>query len=216
MQKLILFDFDGVIIDSFPTAFWTQQLMCPDVTEDQYRILFEGNIFNTAQSYLAGTAHSELCRHDIDFWEQYIPKLKQEGRLVAGMDKVIRTLAQNHDLIIVSSGQTLFIENFLVDHHLMDCFKHVMGNDVHKSKEEKIKMVFTKYGTDASQCVFITDTLGDVREATKMNVGAIGVTWGFHEAERLAKGDPFRLVETPALLPASIADYFSSLIQSEG
>ena len=73
---------------------------------------------------------------------------------------------------------------------------------------EKIKMVFAEHGTDASRCVFITDTLGDIREAEKMGVGALAVTWGFHEPERLAKGSPFRLVDTPELLPEAIADYF--------
>jgi phosphoglycolate phosphatase len=84
-----------------------------------------------------------------------------------------------------------FIGEFLTENGMTSYFDRIMGNAVHKSKEEKIKTVFAEYGTDASECIFVTDTLGDIREATKVNVGAIGVTWGFHERERLAQGKPF-------------------------
>ena len=203
-KKIVLFDFDGVIMDSYRTAFSVGKIVCPDLSEEHYRQFFEGNIF---EQFNSGDIHSESCRHE-DFWNHYIPKLKQDGRIVPGMDKVIRTLAQAHNMVVVSSGQSAFIQDFLGEHELASYFVGIMGNDIHESKEEKIKMVFAEHGTDASRCVFITDTLGDIREAEKMGVGALAVTWGFHEPERLAKGSPFRLVDTPELLPEAIADYF--------
>lgn len=209
MKKLILFDFDGVILDSFSAAFGTSQLMCPHLTEDQYRMFFEGNIFNTGQSYFSDTSHSESCRHDTDFWEHYIPRLKRDGRLFPGMEVAVRALAQEHTLIIVSSGDDVFIKEFLAENELAPHFDRVMGNAVHTSKEEKIKMVFADYGAEAHQCIFVTDTLGDMHEAARMEVGSIGVTWGFHEPERLAKGNPFRLVETPKHIPQAVTDYFA-------
>ncbi len=84
-----------------------------------------------------------------------------------------------------------------------------MGADVHKSKVEKIKMVFEKYSIGPKDCIFITDTLGDMREAEKTGIDAIGVTWGFHKIETLEQGEPFRLVETPPALATAIADYFA-------
>ncbi len=85
-----------------------------------------------------------------------------------------------------------------------------MGADVHTSKHEKIKMVFEKYGISASQCIFVTDTLGDMREAKAADVGAIGVAWGFHSRETLAKGEPFRIVERPEEISPAISAYFAS------
>lgn len=205
--KFILFDFDGVILDSYQIAFTARKIVCPDITEEHYRQFFEGNIFEQVDS---GEIHSKLCQHD-DFWEHYTPRLKQDGRLVSGMDAVIRTLTQEHDMIVVSSGQTSFIQDFLAEHGLATAFDRIMGNEIHQSKEEKIKMVFAIYDTNASNCVFITDTLGDMREAAKIDVGAIGVTWGFHEPERLAKGNPFRLVHAPELLPEAVTDYFTHI-----
>ena len=166
-KNIILFDFDGVILDSFRTAFAVNKIVCPDISEEHYRQFFEGNIFEEKES---GDIHSERCRHD-DFWAHYIPRLKREGTLVPGMGTVVKELSQGNTLIVVSSGMTDFIEAFLDSQSLLSSFARVMGNDVHKSKEEKIRMVFSEYGdASASDCVFITDTLGDIREAERTEI----------------------------------------------
>ncbi|MEK9154423.1 MAG: HAD hydrolase-like protein, partial [Patescibacteria group bacterium] len=86
----------------------------------------------------------------------------------------------------------------------------VMGADVHTSKSKKIEMVFKKYGITARKCVFITDTLGDMREAKSVGVGAIGVSWGFHARETLLQGEPFRIVAQPAEISPAISAYFAA------
>jgi beta-phosphoglucomutase-like phosphatase (HAD superfamily) len=46
--KIVLFDFDGVIVDSFKPAFEVQKMIRPGInfSEDDYRKFFEGNVFN--------------------------------------------------------------------------------------------------------------------------------------------------------------------------
>jgi len=205
-KKFILFDFDGVVADSFHAAFEVQKMICPHLSDENYRKRFEGNINDWAEPE---NVHTEACRHDIDFFTEYIPRMKNEVEIISGMKEVITLLEGKYTLVVISSSITSPIQDFLVDHDLASHFDWIMGNDVHKSKVEKIKMVFAKYGVGSSDCVFVTDTLGDMREATKMDVGSIGVTWGFHDPETLDRGNPFRLIETPAALPGAISDYFA-------
>lgn len=205
-KNFILFDFDGVIADSFRPAFEIQKIICPHLTEDIYRRRFERNINDWEEPI---NIHTEECRHDIDFFTEYIPRMKNEVQLVPGIKEVIIELEKNYTLIVISSTITSPIQEFLEGHDLANHFAQIMGNDVHTSKVEKMKMVFEKYGAEAKDCVFITDTLGDMHEAEKMNVGAIGITWGFHTPETLQKGKPFRLVEKPARLLTAISDYFN-------
>lgn len=204
-KPFILFDFDGVIADSFQPAFEVSKIICPGLTEDIYREGFEGNINDWEKS---ANIHTEECRHDIDFFTEYIPRMKKEVRIVPGIREAITELEKNHTLIVISSTITSPIREFLEDHGLPNYFTQIMGNDVHKSKVEKIKMVFENYNIGSDDCVFITDTLGDMREASRKDVGAIGVTWGFHESERLLRGKPFRLVEKPNDLLSAVSDYF--------
>ena len=70
-------------------------------------------------------------------------------------------------------------------------------------------MIFETYGIGADDCVFITDTLGDMREAKEHAVGTIGVSWGFHPHATLEKGIPFRIVDQPSELPDAIQEYFA-------
>lgn len=204
-KKFILFDFDGVIADSFKPAFEVQKLVCPHVTEDIYRKRFEGNINDWEEPI---NVHTDECRHDIDFFTEYIPRMKKEAKLVPGIKDIITQLEKSYKMVVISSTITSPIKEFLDEHDLADHFTEIMGNDVHKSKVEKIKMVFEKYALEAKDCVFITDTLGDMREAEKMKVGAIGVTWGFHAPVTLLKGKPFRLVDKPKDILTSVEDYF--------
>lgn len=204
-KKFILFDFDGVIADSFVAAFEVHRLICPDMKEADYRAMFNGNI-NDWEG--ATHHHTDVCRHDIDFFKEYIPRMKNEVSIVRGMDKIIEELAKTYILIIISSTITSPISDFIERHGLTKYFAEVMGNDVHNSKVEKIKMVFSKYRTEPAVCVFITDTLGDMREAKQAEVRAIGVAWGFQEKETLMLGDPFRIVQAPRDLASAISDYF--------
>lgn len=204
--NFILFDFDGVIINSFASAFEVNKMICPHITEDDYRRRFDGNI-NDADNILS--YHTENCRHDIDFFKEYIPRMKKETGVISGMAEVIKQLAEKYALIIISSTITSPIQEFMKDHGLDKYFIEIMGNDVHTSKVEKIKMVFLKYKTSSEKCIFITDTLGDMREANEAGVGAIGVVWGFQKPETLLRGSPFRIVQGPEELPVAVSDYFS-------
>jgi HAD superfamily hydrolase (TIGR01509 family) len=204
-EKFILFDFDGVIVDSFAQAFEVRNKICPSMKEEQYRSAFDGNIKDWS---LTGDGHDEKCRHDIDFFAEYIPKMDRV-KVVSGMESVIEKLAKEYTLIVVSSTLTSPIQELLERNGLAHYFKEIMGFDVHTSKIEKMKTVFSKYNATAENCVFITDTLGDIREANHMKVGSIGVLWGFQGKEKLASGNPFRIVDKPTDLPSAISSYFS-------
>ena len=204
-SKFILFDFDGVIGDSWDVAFATVKTICPGITEEDHKKRFEGNINDVKHPE---AFHNDDCNHDLDWFDIYVPKMKEGTKLFPGLKELILDLEKEYTLIIISSTLSFPIEEFLKEHNFREHFDWVMGNDVHKSKVEKIKMVFEKYGVGSKDCIFITDTLGDMHEAEKMNVPSIGVTWGFCTPETLQKGNPLKLVDTPEELKSAIAEHF--------
>lgn len=207
-RKFVLFDFDGVIADSYDVAWDTARKLCARITDSEYRTMFEGNVYERHGEMMA-QEHGPECRHDMDWFSEYTPAFEEHSHLFAGMREVIERLSHKYMLIIVSSTITSPIQGFLEKHHIGRYFSEVMGADVHTSKREKISMLFEKYQTSASECVFVTDTLGDMHEAKAAGVDAIGVSWGFHSRETLSKGEPFRIVEKPAKIISAIADYFA-------
>lgn len=207
-RKFVLFDFDGVIADSYSIAWQTAQTMCKRVTEEEYKAAFEGNVHERHDAMMSDS-HGPECRHDLDWFSIFTPLFEEKVRLFPGMGEVIEELSHSRILIIVSSTISSPIQGFLEKNHIGRYFSEVMGADVHTSKHEKIKMIFEKYKTSASECVFVTDTLGDMREAKKENVGAVAVSWGFHDRDTLAKGEPFKIVAHPEEIASAIGDFFT-------
>ena len=203
-KQYILFDFDGVIADTFKAGYETARAICPHTTENDYRRRFEVNI----NSWQENNEHTAECRLNANFAEEYLPNMIKYAKIFPEMKDVVAELSKNYSLIIVSSTTTEQIKNFLAKYELENHFTEIMGNDVHHSKIEKVKLVFSKYKTDSKNCVFITDTLGDIIEAKHNNISAICVSWGFNKKETLLRGLPFRIVDKASDLPMAVSNYF--------
>lgn len=204
-RRCVFFDFDGVIADTFSAAFFTASVECKHITEEKYRAKFEGNIYNS--SHEDGLVHDK-CAHDIDWWEVFYPKF-QLAHPFPGSIRAVQDLAENYRLAIISSNISSPVVEFLKRFDAAHYFEDVLGGDVHRSKIEKVNMLFARYELAPEHCVFVTDTLGDMREAEKAGVASIGVSWGFHDRARLEKGNPFKIVDHPHELPGAVDAYFA-------
>jgi phosphoglycolate phosphatase len=207
-KKFVLFDFDGVIANSFEVGFEVNKSVYPGLSENDYRSAFDGNINDWKESM----ARRNLNGHrGADSASEYATKLNSSVHIMPGIREVIVALGKEYALAVISSTLSHAIETFLAAHDLAGHFAWVMGTDVDRSKTQKIKMIFEKYGVTANDCVFITDTLGDIREAEAADVGTIAVTWGFQTAETLREGSPFRLVDSPDDILTAVAEYFAQI-----
>ena len=194
-NALLIFDFDGVIADSFEAALKVTQLLSPETTREEYTARFNGNINETTP---AANNH-----HQFDFFSHWEPLVKQQG-VFAGMPEIISELSQRLPLAIVSSSTTQPIKDFLHTHQLYNFFTHILGNDVAHSKVTKINMRFEQTKTKPTASVMITDTLGDLKEAHQTGIHTIAVTWGFHDQATLRQGNPTAIINHPHQLPPQV------------
>lgn len=201
-KKFVLFDFDGVIVDSFHICVGLIRRLNPDVSEEFYRSLFHGNVYDAMNN------HKQLrWLPDEVYYAEYTKELLQQTP-VEGMKELVQTLAKNYILAIISSSPTVPIQDYLGVHGIIDYFSDILGADVEQSKRKKIEMILKKYSAMPKNCIFITDTLGDLLEAKEADVAALAVTWGFHEVEVLKKGSPFAVVKAPAEILERVNGYF--------
>lgn len=185
-MKIILFDFDGVIVDSFAFCYKIMSSHKP-LTLEEYRARFEGNINDAIN-------RTDQDKKLFNFFGQYTAKL-MKCKPNQAVVSVIKELARDHTCIIISSTISEAIKSYLLAYDLDDLFADVLGNDVEQSKTKKIEGVLRRYNILPAEIIFITDTLGDIREAKKCHVESIAVTWGFHSAETLQKGNPLYIVD---------------------
>lgn len=203
-KQVLLFDFDGVIVDTFEMNLTLSKEVGQRFTREEYKKLFEGNIYAELENH----HQRELTQEDNDRWfSRYSPRVLTLEP-VPGIVEALKELSSHYTLTVVSSTINSPIEEYLAKHDLMTHFDKVFGSDVDTSKVEKIKMIFKEFETDAESCVFITDTLGDMKEARTAGVDSVAVTWGFHERDTLEKGKPVSIVETPAALVSAVDTFF--------
>lgn len=200
MSQALLFDFDGVIVDSYDATYKIMRHEDPGLTSDNYKQWFNGNVAKTVRSKISAAAVK-------DFFKRY---LKQAASLplVPGMLELIKQQAKEKQLFIVSSTDTRSIRAFLDETGLGKYFTEVCGYESGVTKTEKILEIRQVYNLSKQDCLFITDTVGDVREGLVAGVSTIAVSWGYHSSGELAAAGPENVVHSPTELAKEIA-YFT-------
>jgi phosphoglycolate phosphatase len=201
---MILFDFDGVFVDTLDAirslAYKFDKV---ELSVEEFKSLFDGHIFeNPRRAELRSFDDPVLKKGFYDGYSDSLPS----HQIKSGIEDVIANLSRMHDLHIVTSGDQESISRYLEQQNLRQHFKEVLGWQVSESKVEKFRILGINE-ENAKEHIFITDTLGDLEQANKIGLPAIGVTWGFHEEERLRRGNPYAIVNTPAELLALIKEW---------
>jgi len=190
MKKLVIFDFDGVLVDTIGIGFSINQEIHPDLSMEEYKSFFEGNIYGAIRK--DGTPK----KHHPDFFNLYDSR-SREIIVPEILKFVVKELSILYTLVIVSSTHSESIKKILDREKITDYFAEIQGADVERNKVIKINSILEKYNILPKNVVFITDTIGDIREAKECEVKSIAVTWGFHDRKTLEKGNPVAIIDDP-------------------
>jgi len=199
MIKSIFFDFDGVIVDSFDTYYnmcssLGKKYGTPITTKDSFRDLFNGNFYDMLLK-----RYPELDRNTAFFSEMrdLLMQNSSKPRLFKDIKSQIKRLSKKYILFIVSSNTTASVEKNLESNSLdITLFKEIFGADKGVSKIDKLNLAFNRYSINKEEVIFITDTLGDIKECKAIGIKCIAVTWGFQKRKTIAKGKPFKILSS--------------------
>jgi phosphoglycolate phosphatase len=198
MKTLLLFDFDGVLVDSLDlyaeaVARCLERIGTPIVKgKADYLDLFDGNFYESMAvrgvdlAAFARVAKEVLPRIDYDAMKPY-----------DGLIPVLDVLQRDHLLAVISSNGYRTIQTMLDRFGFAPFFREIFGSDFRLSKKEKIDHALEKFGTSRERAFYIGDTAGDILEARAAGVRSVAVTWGWHDRERLAAVHPDFLIDTP-------------------
>ncbi len=184
MIKAIIFDFDGVIHDTLELAFNINKIIFPGITLNEYKDFFNGNIYDREK------VTPEVSKKYFEMQEEEFKKLKIENEIKSELLK----MQNKFELFIISSNMEMTLNNYFENNNILHIFKKVLGMESHKSKIEKFKLLMDESNIDKDNCIFVTDALGDILEANKVNLNTIAVDYGFHEREKLEQGKPIEIV----------------------
>ena len=204
-RKCLMFDFDGVIGDSFDLAYENYKQFEPGLTKEEFRDHFDNNIYEWIGNLASKFPDRDMAEEIFDF---YKTRILDGIKVFDEMEDVVRELKENYLLVIISSKHDELLKRFLEHHSLDNLFADILGGETHKSKVVKIDMILDKHKLEAKDCLFVTDTVGDVEEAREKGIDTVAVSWGFHSRKKLEESKPYKVVDKPGELLVAVGEYF--------
>jgi HAD superfamily hydrolase (TIGR01509 family) len=184
MIKAVIFDFDGVIHDTVKVMHEVVKEIYPKMSLKEYTDLFNGNVFKHER------VNPEVTNRVNKIQYAYYSKLKIEKEI----KKELLKLGKKYGLHIISSCSEKTLNMYFENNDIHHLFTEVLGYETHTSKEHKFEMILKKFKLKKDECIFVTDTLGDILEANNVGIKTIAVDFGFHKRDRLEKGNPFKII----------------------
>jgi len=197
-MKLLLFDFDGVLVDSLDVYEKTVTDCLRQIGQPltrgraEFLELFEGNFYESLVQ--KGVDLEKFMTASVDI----LSKVNYaEMKPFDAIRPVLRDLAKNHPMIVISSNDTPTIVEALRLYDFNGIFSDILGSDFMLSKKDKILHVIKKYNVTLDDIYYVGDTTGDMKEGREAGIKTVGVTWGWHSKEKIAAAHPDYLFDNP-------------------
>lgn len=199
--KTIVFDLDGVILDSVPMVTEHLSRKYKDFSFEMQRKLLYGNFLEETakiKHLLVPVSEEEREKMRVEY-----TKRKMEAKLFPGIKELLESLKkQGYVLALNTSAYERNCVPPLRNNGILDLFDFLGTAEISRSKAEKFRILKERY---LGEIIFITDTVGDITEAQEEDVPTIAVTWGAHNREDFTRfSNLVGIVDTPEELYENI------------
>lgn len=209
MNRLALFDCDGTLVDSqhsicaaMEACFAEAGLERP--ARDRTRAVVGLSLVEAMGAMLpdadAGT-HAALAESYKRAFQDLRKRGAVEEPLFDGVAALIDALAAEGWLLGIATGKSARgLSLCLEAHGLADRFVTLQTADFHPSKPHPsmIERAMAEAGAAPETTLMIGDTSYDMAMARAAGATAIGVAWGYHEADELIRAGACHVAATPA------------------
>jgi phosphoglycolate phosphatase len=205
-KKLLIFDFDGVIVDSLQVIEEFDRWLYPDLTDDEWKDTHLGNHFAKMAIHehkRVNATEEEISARREEFYEN-----KNKSRIFPEMKECILHMPEDIICTINTSSKLGGCSSILENGGLLSRFSYLATKETSTSKKEKFQIILNKFKASVNDSLFITDTIGDLLEASDMGIRTICVTWGVHSRRDFSEYNPYKIVDTPSELDSSIKEFF--------
>jgi len=198
-RSLLLFDFDGVLVDSLALYAEAVRLILEKIgtpivkSREDYLALFDGNFYASMEARGVNlSAFSSAAKEILPGLDYTLMKP------FPGLIPVLYALQKDNLLVVVSSNGSHAIGKALDNFALSPYFRDILGSDFLFSKQEKIAHALSTFGFAPDKTYHVVDKTGDIVEARAAGILTVAAAWGWHGREKLATAGPDFLIDAPA------------------
>lgn len=203
---LILFDFDGTVIDGSEGIYncinyALEKMGLPLPDENTLRKFIGPSLFDSFRAYCEDDAE-KADRFAALYRERYAPTGYAEARLYDGIEDVFAELKNDGYKVAICSSKpydfVVKIARKLGIFDMMDGFFCPGFSSRTSEKHELIAEGAARFGVTADETLMVGDRCFDIDAAVKAGVHSLGVRYGFSEGDELERSGAERVAETVA------------------
>ncbi|QOP41211.1 phosphoglycolate phosphatase [Sulfurimonas marina] len=211
-KKLIIFDFDGTLIDSVPDLAASVNFMLKKLNKKLYSIdEIREWVGNGAQTLVkrALTGKKDFQEEEVNknlyeqglpiFLESYEEKLCEHTYLYEGVKETLEDLKQRgYKMAIVTNKPYKFILPILEALGIEEYFELLLGADSLASKKpsaEPLLHAMNHFECNEKECVMVGDSKNDIIAANNANMHSIAVSYGYNYGEDISVHQPSIIIE---------------------
>ncbi len=203
-KKYIIFDFDGTIANTIPVMRTIAQKIVEEgkpgmkITEEDWEWVRNHKLMDFPKKF------------DIPLFR--IPGLLLQGREIMkkliysvepckGIEEAINELkAKGYSCAILSSTNRDTIQEFLLQHSLVDLFDFVHSELNLFGKSAALTSLMKQYKMPQEKVVYVGDEIRDLGACQKIKLDCISVTWGLSSPEAFKKNEAQYIIDKPEQL----------------
>lgn len=187
MIKLIIFDYDGVIVDSFPNIHNVYKKICKKLGKycpedlNEFKIYYGEHHIEFFDKH--GYTNKERKLVDDIFQEEIV---KEETIIYEGIKNVIKKLYKNYKLVLLTANYQDVTKEKLKKFGLDKYFNEIIGKKDSDGKRfekvEVIKRILNDYGLNKDEIILIGDRNIDFEEgmsAGLKHIILVDYGWGY-------------------------------------
>lgn len=185
--KLVVFDCDGVIVNSFELVDDILRSVCLEKGIDSYvPIVTLKGLFK--ERPLLQLGKMGIGRDDI--FDPLQARYGETGLFHPVASAIREAKATYPDLpfVVVTSNRQKTVSDRLEHAGLAQHFGQFLGCDtpgLPEDKRDKLRHLLETHNVEPERCCLIGDTRADAKEAKEANIQRVGAAWGYHDADEL-------------------------------
>lgn len=202
-KKVIVFDFDGTLADTFDTlAMITNRLALefgypPTTPEELPKLRNLSSREIISQSGVSLFKIPFFLKKIREYLHQEILNLKT----IPGIPEALVQLKhEGYCLGILTSNSEENVKLFLKKYEMQDLFTFIYSETSLFSKDKPLRKLMKQNHLSSDEIIYVGDETRDIEASKKIQIQVIAVTWGFNSGEILAKHKPDFLIQQPSEL----------------